>query len=355
MPRRATGQPFRTADGWGIRWTEDGKRPRRTGFRTKTEATAWFRDNVAGRLDRGAPSAEITYERFCELYLARHAGEASTVRTLREWLAPSREAFGDWTLRELEGAADDVAAWRAGFTGHKRYRVTRGMREALGAAVRWRYLRTNPAAEAGPNPQPRAQEIDPFTPAEVDAIAVEIGPAFGPLVVVAAETGLRTNEWAAAERRDVDRADPALVVARRFANGVATPYPKTERRRVPLSSRGEAALELVVPRVDTPLLFPAEEGGPIELHNWRRRHWYPALEAAGLTKRGPYQLRHTFATEALAAGVTLFQLSRLMGASVETIDAHYGHLARDAGAEIRGLLNARAERKGREKDETSRR
>jgi hypothetical protein len=34
-----------------------------------------------------------------------------------------------------------------------------------------------------------------------------------------------------------------------------------------------------------------------------------------------------FATEALAAEVSIFQLSRLLGASVETIEMHYGHLA----------------------------
>jgi site-specific recombinase XerD len=33
----------------------------------------------------------------------------------------------------------------------------------------------------------------------------------------------------------------------------------------------------------------------------------------GITQRGPYQLRHTFATEALAAGVSIFALARVMG------------------------------------------
>ena len=55
-------------------------------------------------------------------------------------------------------------------------------------------------------------------------------------------------------------------------------------------------------RLDTPLLFPAARGGHIGLDTWRTREWYPALEAAGLRRRGPYQLRHTFATEALTAG-----------------------------------------------------
>jgi integrase len=137
-------------------------------------------------------------------------------------------------------------------------------------------------------------------------------------------------------------------VQRRFADGVLTPYPKTERsrRRVPLSARALAALEALPPRVDTPLLFPATKGGYIGLDTWRTREWYGALEAAGLAKRGPYHLRHTFATEALAAGISTFELARLMGTSIAMIDRTYGHLARDSEDAIRARLDARAQRSG---------
>ena len=30
----------------GVRWPEDGKRPQRGGFKNKTEARAWFDENV---------------------------------------------------------------------------------------------------------------------------------------------------------------------------------------------------------------------------------------------------------------------------------------------------------------------
>jgi integrase len=45
---------------------------------------------------------------------------------------------------------------------------------------------------------------------------------------------------------------------------------------------------------------------------------------------GPNHLRHTFATEALAAGVSIFEPARLMGTSLKMIDRTYGHLARDS-------------------------
>jgi integrase len=57
-------------------------------------------------------------------------------------------------------------------------------------------------------------------------------------------------------------------------------------------------------------------------------------------------LRHTFATEVLAAGISVFELSRLMGTSIAMIDRTYGHLARDSQAAILARLNARAGRDG---------
>jgi hypothetical protein len=42
-----------------------------------------------------------------------------------------------------------------------------------------------------------------------------------------------------------------------------------------------------------------------------------------------YDLRHTFAPVAHRAGISTFDRSRYMGASLTMIDRHYGHLARN--------------------------
>jgi integrase len=117
----------------------------------------------------------------------------------------------------------------------------------------------------------------------------------------------------------------------RQARALATTHPAT--------GRVVAALDAHPWRIDTPLVYPGERGGYLNLHAWRRDEWYTALDGAGLDKRVPYTMRHTFASFAIAAGVSLFYLARLMGSSVEQIDRVYGHLLPDSEEYLRGLLD----------------
>jgi hypothetical protein len=82
-------------------------------------------------------------------------------------------------------------------------------------------------------------------------------------------------------------------------------------------------------------------GGPCDLHNLRRRVWRPAVVASGVAQPARlYDLRSTFASNSLAAGVTVFELARLMGTSASMIERHYGTLVEGAGADIARRLSA---------------
>ncbi len=111
-------------------------------------------------------------------------------------------------------------------------------------------------------------------------------------------------------------------------------------RAVPLQTIALEAIKQQPARRQGALVFPAERGGYLDLHNFRNREWKPAQSAAGIKPlRRIYDLRHTFATFALRAGISTFDLSRYMGASLTMIDRHYGHLARDGREHAIRLLD----------------
>ena len=116
-------------------------------------------------------------------------------------------------------------------------------------------------------------------------------------------------------------------MARTVSSSEVVSLGKTARsgRQVPLTRRALAALDALPARLDTPWLFPAPEGGVLNIDNFRRRKWAPAVAASGVpTPARLYDLRSTFASEALAAGVTVFELARVMGHERGHDRAHYG-------------------------------
>jgi integrase len=252
-------------------------------------------------------------------------------------------AFGAVPLRDLERMSGELASWQAKLPERSRYGIVQALRQSLEAAVRWGYISRNPAKLAGRNRQPAPRSVRAFTLAELDAISAELSPRYAPVPIFAAATGLRPEEWQALERRDLDRRAGVVNVLRTVSDGELVELAKTNvsRRQVPLSRRALTALDAMPARLDTPLIFPAPKAGLLNLDNFRRRQWAPAIEASGLrTPARIYDLRSTFASDALAAGISVFELARVMGTSVRMIERHYGALLDGATAGIANRLDA---------------
>jgi integrase len=172
-----------------------------------------------------------------------------------------------------------------------------------------------------------------YTLAELAALEAELGATYGPFVPLVAATGVRPLAATLLERRDVDRARRVLTVRGTKTTG--------SHREVPLTRRALNAIDRIPVQIATRLLFTAPEGGPLNLNNFRRREWVPAVDAAGIAKPARvYDLRSKFASNALAAGITVFELAKVMGTSVAMIERHYGTLIGGAHAGIAGRLDA---------------
>ncbi len=339
--KRAGGAPV-----WGYRYRIGGRgsgRVQRGGFGSEQDA----RESLERALERvrraNGTGTTLTLAGLVDEYLAQHDAQPETIEKLRWLLSKAVSEFGSQRLGQLR--SQEIAAWRMTIPAGHRFEATQALRQVLSRAVDWQMIDVNPAKHGVNNPQRRRTEKRPFESwAQLAKVASRLGDRERALVIFAAATGLRPGEWIALEQRDIDRAARVLYVRRAFRNG-RIKCPKTEGsvRAVPLQAIALDALEQLPARAGTDLLFPSLRGAYFDLHNFRTREWKPAQLAAGITPiRRVYDLRHTFATFALRAGVSTFDLSRYMGASLTMIDRHYGHLARDGRDHAINLLDSHA-------------
>jgi integrase len=200
------------------------------------------------------------------------------------------------------------------------------LRTALQAAVRDRLLASNPVAAAR-RPKAARKTIDPFTPAEVKRIlkAAAAEPNTRVFVLLAA-TGMRSGEALALDVTDYDPKAGLLAVAKTMhpKHGIGPPKSANGIRtiRVPLAARA-ALVAAAGGRASGPL-FATASGGRGE-RSLARKPWLRLLKALGLRSRNLHQLRHSWVTNAIAAGVPIADAAKYVGDSPATVVATYLH------------------------------
>ena len=146
-----------------------------------------------------------------------------------------------------------------------------------------------------------------------------IGEDEWPMVAVAMHTGLRRAEQFKLRWEHVD-----------FTNGILT-VPRSkhgETRRVPMNDTVRDLLRTCTSRLKSAYVFPSEtDETPIDACNYVRRVFMRAIEAAGVENFHWHDLRHTFASRLIMAGVDLRTVQELMGHKTITMTLRYAHLS----------------------------
>ncbi|HEX8781362.1 MAG TPA: site-specific integrase, partial [Nocardioides sp.] len=196
---------------------------------------------------------------------------------------------------------------------------------ALGQAVRWREIPSNPARDARP-PAVQRNEIHPPSPEEVVTLltlAEEKWPAFWPYVYLVASTGVRRAEACGFQWRDVDWDERTIQVARTIAAMAGrTLVEPTKTRRVRRIALDDFAVNLLRRHQLRTLQAAKEEAmrrgerpdfaevflfhDLPKLTPWRpdamTRRFTRLREEAGLPHVTLRQLRHFVATRLLGEG-----------------------------------------------------
>jgi integrase len=191
-------------------------------------------------------------------------------------------------------------------------------------AMKKGWASANPVAAVD---RPRDDSVDPdiryLQREEVEALlrAVpddELGRIERPLYLVAATCGLRQGELVALRWRDVDWVAGVIRVRRNYTRRQwGTPKSKRSSRAVPMIRRVAGELDLLFQaspfRDDDDLVFGHPILGTVLDASKLRKRFVSAIEDAEVRPVRFHDLRHTFGTQAAAAGVPLRTLQEWMG------------------------------------------
>lgn len=232
--------------------------------------------------------------------------------------------FDRLQVREL------VASFGAEVTAKRINNVLGPLRGALDDAVDDDLIKTNPLdgfkirRRAKAN---AAEEVDPFSPAEVTAILAAIDdPQVRNYCQFNFSTGLRTSEMIGLCWSDIDWKAGTVKIRRAWVMGkMKAPKTDSGQREVQLVAPALAALK--AQRAHTLLAGEFVFHDPKTNARWgsdqtiRAGSWPKALKKAVVRYRYPYQMRHTFASQALSAGENVMWVAKQMGHRDWTITA----------------------------------
>ncbi len=195
--------------------------------------------------------------------------------------------------------------------------VHRMLHRALRDAVKWDYLPRNVAEDAAP-PHVRRMKPNIWTPEQLAEFVAQVdGDRFFALWLLVCTTGLRRGELAGLTRHDIDLEHGTVspTVTRVVVGGYAAESdPKTAHgeRVVALDPRTRDALQDYIVTWDQErhlfgqssagLLFVWQDGRPLHPDTITAL-FHKHVAAAGLPKIRLHDVRHSYASAALKAGI----------------------------------------------------
>lgn len=141
-------------------------------------------------------------------------------------------------------------------------------------------------------------------------------------------TGCRPEEAIALRWDRIERKNGKvnIIFDQAFSQGELKATKNYESRTFPVNKQ----LTILLGEIDrsSDLLFPSVQGGFINQHNFRDRYWEPILNKLVATGKvaeylPPYNLRHSWITRMIRAGLDVGTIAALAGNSPKVIYEHY--------------------------------
>ncbi len=310
---------------WCMRFMYQGRQVRRsTGTADRRLAEAILgkvrAQLLEGRWFKTLEEKTRTFDELMERYLSEHAAKKSQPRHYRGYVKNLNAFFGGRTLVEITPKLISQYKNRRYEAGLKPASINRelsALKKAFNLAVQeWEWCRENPAQRVSMERENNKRDRW-LTLEEEQRLVQSCTPWIYDLVVIALHTGMRMGEILELTWRGVDFNRRTITVLR-SKNG--------ERRTIPVNETVLTVLKqkAKVRGLTTELVFCSRAFTPIESGHLRRS-FRSAVKKAQIEDFHFHDLRHTFATRLVQAGVDLYKVQRLLGHKSSTMTQRYAH------------------------------
>lgn len=331
---------------WRVRWRGPGGERGQRVFMRKTDASEFGK-----RMDADVLRGNYIDPRSGEILLSTYAWRVMEGRLnirpatrsrdeshLRNHIEPT---FGKKPIASIQKPA--VKAWVRMLSEEKGLapRTVRECYRILGSILREavddRLISESPCRRV-PLPRVENKEKRFLTPQEVDRLADAFDPRYSALVYVGAYLGLRWGEMAGLKREHLKlhvAGRPAQIAVVGSLERVGNGWRYVEETKTSQGRRNLTVPAFLVDMLqeylktapESEYLFAGPEGGFLQYHNFVKRFWKPAVEAAGLAPLTIHELRHTCAALLIKQGANVLAVQKRLGhKDVRTTLGTYGHL-----------------------------
>ncbi len=310
---------------WWMNMVFQGQRIRRsTGSSNRALADAIMAkvkvQLIEGQYFDRAEEKSRTFKELMDRFEREHLVKLASRQTGHAFVKRFRAFFGERTLGEITPKLIVEYKSRRYAAGVKPASINRELtclRKAFNLAKReWEWCRDNPVSRV--SLEKGVTKRDRWLMEDEEARLLDACPSWlRELVVFALHSGMRLGEILSLTWTGVDLFRRTATVFE-SKNG--------ERRTVPLNHTLMALLteKAKVRHIKTALVFPSLAGTRLD-PNHLRRALRPAMAKAGIVNCHFHDLRHTFATRLVQAGVDLYKVQRLLGHKSPMMTQRYAH------------------------------
>jgi site-specific recombinase XerD len=325
---------------WWIRYADQHGREHREKVGMKSAAVEKYQQRKTEiRLDKFTPEeVKGKHQRASvEEIIDDRLEVAKSLRSLsddRRQLSWWRAQLGDRPARSI--IEKDIEQGKAALAGKglrppsvNRYLAT--IKAAFALAVRNHKVERDPCRGVKLNHEDNAR-VRYLTEDEETRLFAALPEKYHGMVTVALHTGLRKTEMFSLQWSAVDFRQGQVT-----ARGVTTKSKKT--RIIPMSEPLRECLQKLarVRVINNPYVFVGALPG--DRQKDLPKYWEDYLKEAGIHELRWHDLRHTFATRLVMAGVDLYSVMKLLGHSSLKMTQRYAHLSPDYLKSAVSVLN----------------